>query len=395
MHARKVLIAGAVLAGLLPLAAARADDVVKIGNILALTGTGAAIGQHIQQAEKLYLKLHAQDLPKGVSIELITRDDSSKPDETRRLAQELIVHDHVQMLAGFCLSPQGFAVAPVITQAKVPAVLINATTGNLTRASPYFVRFSHSNWHMAHTVGQWAGKNGFKTAYSLVADYAAGLDMEAAFTRGFTDAGGKMLGSDHTPISTTDYLPYMDRVKAAKPNALFVFEIAGSSTVAMWKSYADAGLRAAGVTPVTTGDVVPETELSQTGAAALGMIGASIYSQELKTPENQEFVKAFRAEYGPDAEPDFESVAGWNAMEGIFAVVEKLGAKATGDAAMDVFKGLKLTGPNGPFEIDPKTRDIIENVYMIKVEKTPTGYGSVVFDTVPMVKDAWKELNPG
>ena len=373
---------------------AHAADVVKIGNILALTGAGAALSEHIQQAEKLWLKLHSKDLPAGVSVELITRDDGSKPDNTRRLAQELVVRDHVQMIAGIVLSPQGFSVAPVATEAKVPVVIMNATTGSITRASPYIVRFSHSNWQMAHPLGEWAAKNGFKNAYSVVADYAAGLDMEAAFKRGFTDAGGTLSGSDHTPLTTTDFLPYMDRVKSAKPQALFMFQVAGQATVAMWKAYADAGLSAAGVTPMGSGDIVPETELSQTGPEAQGMVNASIYSSDLKNPENEAFVKAFKAEYGKDAEVSFEAVAAWNGMAGIFEVVKKLGAKATGDAAMDVFKGLKMNGPAGPFEIDPETRDIVQNVYLGKIQKQGGEYVNVPFETIKMVKDPWKALNP-
>ena len=373
---------------------AYADSTVKIGNILSLTGAGASIGQHIQQAEQLYMKLHAKDLPAGINVELLTRDDASKPDNTRRLAQELVVRDHVQMLAGIVLSPQGFSVAPVATEAKVPVVIMNATTGSITRASPYIVRFSHSNWQMAHTLGDWLAKNGFKTAYTLVADYAAGIDMEAAFKRGFTDAGGTLLGSDHTPLSTTDYLPYMQRVKAAKPQALFIFEIAGSSTVATFKAFADAGLRADGVTVVGSGDIVPEDELPQTGAEAAGMINASIYSSELKTPENEAFIKAWKTAYGKDDQPDFEAVAAWNAMDGIYTVVRKLGDKATGDAAMAVFKTIKINGPSGPISIDPETRDIIQPVYLAKVQQVDGAWVNVPFTTLPAVKDAWKQLNP-
>lgn len=390
------VLAASALAALLGVSghAAYADSTVKIGNILSLTGDGAAIGQHIQQGEQLYMKLHEKDLPAGIHVELVTRDDASKPDNTRRLAQELVVRDHVQMIAGIVLSPQGFAVAPVATEAHVPVVIMNATTGSITRASPYIVRFSHSNWQMAHTLGDWLAKNGFKTAYTLVADYAAGLDMEAAFKRGFTDGGGTMLGSDHTPLSTTDYLPYMQRVKAAKPQALFIFEIAGSSTVAVFKAFADSGLHADGTTVVGSGDIVPEDELPQTGPAAAGMINASIYSSELKTPENEAFIKAWKAEYGKDEQPDFESVAAWNAMAGIYTVVQKLGDKATGDAAMEVFKTIRLNGPSGEISIDPETRDVVQPVYLAKVQQVNGAWLNVPFLTLPAVKDAWKQLNP-
>ncbi len=371
-----------------------ADTVVKIGNILSLTGQGAALAEHIQQAETLYIKLHKGDLPAGTSVELITRDDASKPDNTKRLAQELIVRDKVQMLAGIVLSPQGFSVAPVATEAKVPVVIMNATTGSITRASPYIVRFSHSNWQMAYALGEWAAQNGFKKSYAMVADYAAGLDMEAAYKAGFESKGGAMIGSDHTPLTTTDFLPYMDRVKAAKPDSLFIFEVAGSATVATWKAFADSGLKSMGVTPVGSGDIVPETELKETGPAAEGMINASIYTEDLKTPANEAFVAAYQKEYGKNIEVSFESVAAWNGMAAIFEVVKKLGAKATGDAAMDIFKTIKLDGPSGRIWIDPETRDIVQPVYLGKITKTPEGYANVPFQTIPDVKDAWKILNP-
>jgi branched-chain amino acid transport system substrate-binding protein len=372
-----------------------AADTVKIGNILALTGDGAAIGQHIQQGEALYVKLHKADLPAGTDIELITRDDGSKPDNTRRLAQELIVRDHVQMIAGITLSPQGFAIAPVLTEAKVPAVLMNATTGSITRSSPYIVRFSHSNWQMAYSIGQWAAKNNIKSAYTLVADYAAGTDMEAAFKRGFGDAGGSVVGSDRTPLSTTDYLPYMQRVKAAKPQALFIFEIAGPATIAVFKAFGDAGLREAGVLAIGSGDVVPDDELSQTGEAALGMVDASIYTTAVKTPGNEAFVAAWTKEYGASAVPSFEAVAGWNGMAAIFEAVKALGVKATGDAALEILAHYKNPdAPQGPMSIDPETHDIVQNVYLAKVQKSGSGFVNAPFDTIKDVKDPWKLLNP-
>ena len=385
---------GALLAGA-TLGPAHAETVVKIGNILALTGDGAAVGQHIQQGEALYQKLHDHDLPAGTRIELLTRDDASKPDNTRRLAQEMIVRDHVAMLAGITLSPQGFAIAPVITEAKVPAILMNATTGSITRSSPYIVRFSHSNWHMSYEIGAYAAKHGIKNAYAVVADYAAGLDMEAAFKRGFTDNGGTMIGSDHTPLSTTDYLPYLQRVKAAKPQALFFFEIAGPATIAFAKAYADANLAADHVQLVGSGDVVPDDELPQVGPAVAGMLNASLYSVDLKNPANTEFVAAWKQAYGADSEPTFEAVAAWNGMAAIYSVVKQLGDRATGDAAMALLKTYKdPSTPEGPIAIDPETRDIICNVYLGKITKVGDRWENVQFDVIKDVKDPWKALNP-
>jgi branched-chain amino acid transport system substrate-binding protein len=389
-----LLMTLALVAWFLPATQAYADQTIKIGNILALTGPGASLGQHMQQAQTLYMKLHNGDLPAGTKIELITRDDGSKPDDTRRLAQELIVRDRVQMIAGITLSPQGFSVAPVVTEAKIPAVLMNATTGSITRSSPYIVRFSHSNWQMAYTIGEWAAKNNIKNVYTLVADYAAGIDMEAAFKRAFADNGGTIVGSDRTPLTTTDFLPYMQRVKSAAPQALFIFQITGPATIATFKAYNDSGLREAGIPVIGSGDIVPDHELKQTGAAALGMINASIYMAGLKNPANEAFLKAWKAEYGDEA-PPFESVAAWDGMAAIYAAVSKLGSKATGDAAMDFLKNYKTDdAPQGPISIDPETRDIIQNVYLGKIERENGGYTNVPFETIKNVKDPWKVLNP-
>jgi branched-chain amino acid transport system substrate-binding protein len=372
-----------------------ADTTIKVGNILALSGDGATVGQHLLQAENLYIKTHADALPPGVHIDLITRDDASKPDNTKRLAQELIVRDHVQMISGIAMSPQGFAIAPVVTEAKVPAILMNATTSSITRASPYLVRFSHSNWQMSYEIGIWAAKHGIKTVYSMVADYAAGIDVENAFIRGFTDNGGKMVGSDHTPLSTTDYLPYMQRVKAAKPDALFYFEVTGPATIATAKAFADADLRGAGIQMIGSGDMVPDDQLPQTGATAAGMVNTSLYTQVLKNPANEAFLKLWRAEFGPEAVPDFTAIAGWNGMEAIYGAVRKLGAGATGDAAMDYFKHYSdANTPQGPISIDPETRDIILDVYLCKVTKVGDHWENVPFDTMKDVKDPWKMLNP-
>jgi branched-chain amino acid transport system substrate-binding protein len=327
---------------------------------------------------------------------MITRDDASKPDNLKRLAQELIVRDHVSMLAGISMSPQGFAVAPVVTEAKIPAILMNATTSSITRASPYMVRFSHSNWQMSYEIGIWAAKHGLKTVYILVADYAAGIDVEAAFRRGFTDNGGTIVGSDHTPLSTTDYLPYMQRVKAAKPDALFYFEITGPATIATAKAVAAAGLREAGIQMIGSGDMVPDDQLPQTGPVAAGMVNTSLYTKTLNTPANIEFLKAWRAEYGADSVPDFSSIAAWNGMRAIFAAVRALGANATGDAAMEFFKHYKdADTPQGPIAIDPETRDIVLDVYLCRVTKVGDEWQNVPFDVMKDIKDPWKMLNPG
>lgn len=368
---------------------------VKVGLIVSLSGPGAEIGQTIKRGVDLYVKLHRQDLPQGIDLDIITRDDGSNPATTKRIAQELVVRDEVKMLAGITLSPSGFSVASVATEAKIPVVMMNATTGSITRSSPFIVRFSHSNWQMAYTLGIWAAKHGITSAYTLVADYAAGLDNEAAFKRGFSDNGGTIVASDHAPVTTTDYLPYMDRIKAAKPQSLFVFTIAGPATIATMKAFGDAGLRDAGVQLLATGDEVPDDELPEVGPAALGILDASIYTATLPTPQSEKLVKAWKQEYGPQAEPDFAAVGAWGGAAAIFSAVKQLGAAATGDAALAVLSHFTdPDAPQGPISIDPQTRDIIQNVYICKVEKRGDRYENVVLETNEAVRDPWKILNP-
>lgn len=385
-------LCGLVLAA--PLTAV-ADQSVKIGLILSLSGPGANIGEHMARGAGLYVKLHKKDLPPGVSVDVLTRDDGSNAAATKRLAQELIVRDHVQLLAGMTLSPSGFAIAPVATEAKMPVILMNATTGSITRGSPYIVRFSHSNWQMAYTLGIWAAKHGIKSAYTLVADYAAGIDNEAGFVKGFTDNGGTISGKEHTPLNTADYLPYMDRIKTAKPEALFAFTLAGPATIAAMKAFSDAGLQTAGVQLLGTGDEVPDDELAQIGPAEKGMIDASIYIASAKNPANLEFVKAWKEAYGAGAEPDFGSVGAYTGMAAIFDVIKKTGATFTGDAALAILSNYKSdNGPQGPVSIDPATRDVVQSVYIAKVEQIGDHFVNVPFETVPNVPDPWKQLNP-
>ncbi len=392
---------GAVVAGfLLPILAgitsSRADSkVVKIGMLVGLSGPGAEIGESIVRGAELYVDLHKQTLPAGTTVELVKRDDGSNPDRTKRLAQELVIRDKVQLLAGVTLSPQALTLAPVSTEAKVPTLILNATTGSLTRASPYFVRFSYANWQMAYTVGAWAAKHGIKSAYTLVADYAAGLDMEAGFRRGFEESGGTIVGSDHAPVATTDYLPAMVRIKAAAPKALFIFTIPGAATVATLKAFRDSGLQAAGVQLLGTGVAIPDSELAETGGAALGMIDGSIYSAFDPAPANARFVAAWRKAYGPNAFPDLPGVAAWNAMDAVFALIAKHGADFTADQAMTFLSNWSAADtPAGRIAIDPATRDIVHSVSISRITKVGDHYENAPSETLANVKDAWKELNP-
>jgi branched-chain amino acid transport system substrate-binding protein len=372
-----------------------ADQTVKVGMVVGLSGPGADIGESMVRGADLYVALHKHTLPAGVKVELIKRDDGSNADRTKRLAQELVVRDKVQLLTGVTLSPQALTIAPISTEAKIPTILMNATTGSLTRASPYFVRFSYANWQMAYTLGAWAAKNKIDSAHTLVADYAAGHDMEAGFKRGFEDNGGKLVGSDRTPMGTTDYLPAMARIKAAAPKSLFIFTLSGAPSIATMKAFRDSGLQAAGVQLLTTAQNVSDQQLPQTGPASVGMINSAVYIATDSRPSAKAFMTAFKKAYGDNAMPDLPAVAAYNSMEAVFGVIKKHGAKFTASQAMEVLKNWKSpNSPAGPIAIDPQTRDIIHEVSMAKIQKTGERYENVAFEVIRDVKDPWKALNP-
>jgi branched-chain amino acid transport system substrate-binding protein len=371
------------------------DKTVKVGMVLGLSGAGADIGESISRGAELYVALHTGELPPGVTVELIKRDDASNPDQTKRLAQELVVRDKVQLLAGVTLSPQAVAIAPISTASKTPTVIMNATTGSLTRLSPYFVRFSYANWQMAYTLGAWAAKHDIKSAYTLVADYAAGQDMENGFRRGFEDNGGKIVGSDRAPMSTTDYLPALARVKAAAPQSLFVFTLSGAPSIATMKGYRDSGLREAGVKLLSTAQNVSDQQLPETGPASVGMIDSAVYLATDPRPSAKAFLAAFQKANGQNAWPDLPAVAGWNGMEAIYAVIKKHGAAFTPEQAMTMLSTWHSPDtPAGPIAIDPETRDIVHDVAMAKITKVGARYENSGFDVVKGVKDPWKTLNP-
>lgn len=386
-------------AGMLCLLSAGATGVaaqtVKVGMVVGVSGPGADIGESMVRGADLYLALHGKDLPAGVKVELIKRDDASNPDRTKRLAQELVVREKVQLLTGVTLSPQALTIAPVATQARVPTLIMNATTGSLTRSSPYFVRFSYANWQMAYTMGAWAARHDIRSAYTLVADYAAGHDMEAGFKRGFEDNGGRIVGSDRTPMGTTDYLPAMARIKAAAPKSLFVFTLSGAPSIATMKAFRDSGLQAVGVQLLSTAQNVSDQQLPQTGPASLGMINSAVYIATDPRPSAKAFLAAYQKAYGQNAYPDLPAVAAWNSMEAVFGIIKKHGANFTSDQAMDVLSNwASANTPAGPIAIDPATRDIVHEVSLAKIQKVGDRYENVAFDVVKDVKDPWKLVNP-
>jgi branched-chain amino acid transport system substrate-binding protein len=368
---------------------------VKLGIINTYSGPFAAVGEQLDRGIRLYMKQHEKDLPPGVKLEIIRRDDTGpNPEIAKRMAQELITRDKVQLLAGTVYTPNALAVAPLATEAKVPFIVMNAGTAMITTKSPYIARTSFTMWQSSYPLGAWAAKNGIKKVFCAVTDYGPGIDAEAAFTKGFTDAGGQIVGSVHMPLANPDYVPFMQRAKDSGPDAVFVFVPGGKDATALMKTFGDLGLKQAGIKMIGPGDISTDEELANMGDVALGVVTAFNYSAAGNRPANQAFVKAYKAEFGPTQEPSFEVVGAYDGMAAIFHVIIAQKGKIDPDKTMELLKGWKdNASPRGPIMIDPETRDIVQNEYMRRIEKVNGALANVEFETMPMVKDPWKELN--
>ena len=373
-----------------------AAQTVKVGIVNTYSGPFAAVGEQLDRGIRLYMKLHEKDLPAGLKIELIRRDDTGpNPEVAKRLAQELITRDHVQILAGAVFTPNALAIAPLATEAKVPFIIMNAGTAMITTKSPYIARVSFTMWQSSYPLGVWAAKNGIKKVYSVVSDYGPGIDADAAFTKGFTDNGGAMVGAVRIPVANPDFVPFLQRAKDAAPDAVFAFVPAGREATALMKTFGDLGLKQAGIKLIGPGDITTDEELQNMGDVALGVVTAFHYSAASTRPANVAFIKAYQTEFGPKEEPGFEVVGAYDGMAAIFHVIEEQKGNIDPDKTMALLKGWKDDdSPRGPIMIDPDTRDIVQNEYMRRIEKVGGALENVEFETMPMVKDPWKALNP-
>ena len=366
---------------------------IKIGFISSYSGLNGNLGPYMERAVRLYLKQHEKELG-GVKVELITRDDTGpNPDKARQLAQELVVRDKVNLIAGVIFTPNAMSIAPIATEAKVPFVIMNAGTSVITTRSPYIVRTSFTLWQSSYPLGQWAAKR-FKTAYTMVSDFGPGHDSEEAFTKGFTEGGGKIVGSVRVPLQNPDFAAYMQRVKDAKPDALKVFIPAGKTATAVMKNFSDLGLDKAGIKLIGPGDITTDEELPNMGDVALGVLTVHHYSAAATRPANKAFVEAWKKEYGANETPNFLSAASWDGTAMIFEAIKQQKGKLNPDKTMEIFKAWKWAdSPRGPISIDPETRDVVHNEYLREVRKVGNQLANVEIETVATaLKDPWKEL---
>jgi len=369
---------------------ARAADTIKIGLVSEFSGPFALSAKEMEDGMRLYMKEHG-DTVAGKKIEIIRRDTGGPaPDVAKRLAQELVVRDNVDFLAGFVVTPNALAVADVATQAKKPTIIMNAATSIITTKSPYFARVSFTLPQVTEPLANWAYKNGVKKVYTMVTDYGPGIDAETAFKKAFTADGGEIVGSVRMPLQSADFSAYAQKVKDLDPQAVFIFVPSNDQPAQIMKTFAERGLTTSNIKILATGDVTEDAVLQQEGDAALGMITSHHYSYAHDSALNKKFVAAFAKEYG-DLRPDFLAVGGYDGMALIYHVASELKGNIDGDKAMAVIKGWKHESPRGPIMIDPATRDVVQNVYIRKVEKKDGKLLNVEFETIKDVKDPGKQ----
>jgi branched-chain amino acid transport system substrate-binding protein len=382
-------IAGFMLLGAvagLASGSAYAEDSFKIGLIVPMTGGQASTGKQIDNAIKLYMQQHG-DTVAGKKIEIILKDDAALPDNTKRLTQELIVNDKVNVIAGFGVTPAAFAAAPLATQGKIPEVVMAAGTSIITERSPYIVRTSFTLAQSSTIIGDWAVKNGIKKVATLTSDYAPGNDALNFFKQHFTAGGGEIVEEVKVPLANPDFAPFLQRMKDAKPDAMFVFVPAGQGGNFM-KQYAERGLDKSGIKVIGPGDVTDDDLLKDMGDAAVGVVTAHIYSAAHPSSLNKDFVAAYQKAYG--TRPGFMAVGGYDGIHLIYEALKKDGGKTDGDSLLAAMKGMAWESPRGPISIDPETRDIVQNVYIRKVEKKDGELYNVEFQTFDAVKDPGK-----
>jgi len=387
-----MICAGAVLAVALAAGTANAQQAVKVGVVMSFSGQFADPGAQIDNGIKLYMKQNG-DTVAGRKIEIIRKDSGGiAPDVAKRLSQEVIVRDGAQILAGYDLTPNALAAADVSAQAKTFMVNMNAATSVITTKSPYMARTSFTVYQLNEALGAWAYKNGVRRAYTLVSDFGPGWDGEAAFQKGFKDAGGEIIGAARYPVANLDFTAFVQRAKDANPDGIYIWVPGGPQPAAIGKAIAERGIDKSKVKVMGQGELTYEEALKSMGDAGLGLITAFHYDFNHQSPKNRAFVSAYNAEFKRN--PDMFSVGGYDGMHLIYEALKKTGGKTDPEALIAAAKGMAWESPRGPMSIDPETRDVIQTVYIRRVERVGGQLVNVEFDKIENVKDPWKARMP-
>ncbi len=388
MLRRSFVVGTAAIASVLAgTGAVQAQDTIKIGLVQSMTGGLAAVGKQVVAGARLYMQEHG-DTVAGKKIQLIVKDDTTVPDVARRLAQELIVNEKVNVL-GVGITPVAMAIAPLATQAKVPSVIMVSGTSIVVDRSPMFVRTSFTLGQQASVMGEWAAKNGIKKVAIIQSDWAPGAEATAVFTESFTKAGGTITETLKVPLANPDFSPFLQRAADSKPDGLFVFVPGGGQAGTFARQFIERGLDKSGVKLIGPGDVTDDDDLPGMGDAVLGVVTAGFYSASHDSAKNKAYVAGIK-KANNGMRPNFLSLGGYDGMHVIYEALKKTGGNTDGEAMVNAMKGLKWESPRGPVSIDPDTRDIVQNIYLRRVEKVGGELYNTEFATIPNVKDPRK-----
>jgi branched-chain amino acid transport system substrate-binding protein len=387
---RRTLLGSAVVSLGLLAHAAHAAEPIKIGVVAPMSGVFASYGKQIETGINVFLRENGTAVA-GRQVQVIYRDNAGpNPEHAKRAAQELVNSEKVDVLAGFAFTPDAMAAAPIATQSKKPMYVMLAATSAVSTKSPYIVRTSYTIPQVAEPMGRWAAKNGIKRVFVLVSDYGPGLDAQAWFKNGFTSSGGEVVGEVRVPVSTRDFSPFLRRIKDAKPDAVFTFLPAGEPIISFMKGFASANLAQSGIKVLATEGWADDDTLAAVGDAAIGAISTGYYSTDHQSPMNRRFVTSFSKIGDGKIRPNFIGVAAHDAMRLIYEGIRKQNGKVDPEQMIAAAKGFEFESPRGPAQIDKDTRDIVQNVYVRRVEKVDGKLVNREFDTVPMVKDPGK-----
>lgn len=372
--------------------AARAEE-IKVGVLGLFSGPYSWWGTEFRRGINLWLEQNKNKVGDDTLVILERDEGGVNPQRTRQLAQELVVRDQVQYLFGGSFTPNVLAMSDIVNQSKVPLVIGNSGTSNVTLKSPYFVRTGFTQWTVSVPLVQYALSKGVKNAAIVVADFATGYDAIDAYADTLKKGGGNVVAEVKVPLGTTDFSSYLQRVKDAKPQAVFMFMPVGPMSAGFIKAFKERELDKAGIQLFATTETM-ESDLPAIGDSALGTITALHYSPFLTSPENTAFVKAYKAKYGPGALPTIASVSAYDSMGLIAQMIKATKGKKDGDKAIAAVKGYAWTSPRGQVSIDAKTREIIQNVYIRRVETIDGKLGNKPFETFKSVVEPWHIAHP-
>src|SRR3954463_7571472 len=381
---RKIAIA--LAAGALASTGAAAQDTAKIGLVLPLTGGLAPVGKQVQAGVKQYMDKNGATVA-GKKLDVIIKDDGGVPDNSKRLAQELIVNEKVAVV-GSALTPSAMAIGPLSTQGKTAnVVMVSGTSGVINPNNPYMVRTSFTLGQQSGIIAEWAAKNGSKKVVIVQSDWAPGAEATAVFTDAFTKAGGQVVETIKVPLANPDFAPFLQRARDSNPDTLFVFVPAGQAAT-LAKQFVERGLDKSGIKLIGPGDITDDQDLPAMGDAIIGTVTSGVYSAHHPSAMNKDYVAAFEKANG--MRPNFISVSGYDGMHAIYEALRRTQGATNGDALIAAMKGLSWESPRGQMSIDPDTRDVVHNIYIRRVEKVGGDLQNVEIETAPSVKDPLK-----